>query len=126
MVTSGINSKLGKSKMSLKKNDQVQIITGKEKGKIGKIISVDLKCDRVTVEKLNMVKRHMKRTQQNPNGGITQKESSIHCSNVLLFCPKCNRGVRQGRKIVEKVEKGITKQVKVRTCKNCSESLDLM
>src|SRR6185437_2857401 len=86
-------------KLSLRKNDQVQVIAGREKGKVGKILSVHAKSGRVTVEKTNMVKRHMKATQQNPQGGIVEKELPLHYSNVLLMCPKCNRGVRHGVKL---------------------------
>src|SRR5689334_7838883 len=84
-------------KLSLRKNDQVEVIAGRDKGKLGKILSVNAKTGKVTVEKINMVKRHMKPTQ-NKAGGILEKELPLHYSNVLLLCPKCNRGVRHGVK----------------------------
>lgn len=117
-------------KLSLKKNDQVQVIAGRDKGKIGKILSVNQKTGRVTVEKINMVKRHTKASQKNPGGGIFEKETPIHYSNVLLYCTKCAKGVRHGHKMVEKSagKKGKTagaaKAVKVRVCKKCGETLD--
>jgi len=110
--------KVGQSKLSLRKNDQVQIISGREKGKVGKILKVDSKKARVTIEKINLVKRHTRPTQTNA-GGIMEKELPIHYSNVLLMCPKCNRGVRHGHKVEGKSGK------KARVCKRCGGSLDL-
>ncbi|OFZ56762.1 MAG: 50S ribosomal protein L24 [Bdellovibrionales bacterium RIFOXYC1_FULL_54_43] len=120
-------------RLSLRKNDQVQVISGREKGKIGKLLSVSAKSGRVLVEKVNMVKKNTKPTQKNPQGGILEKEASLHYSNVLLMCPKCNRGVRHGYKMVKKSAskkgpKGASdsaKEAKVRVCKRCGESLDL-
>ena len=117
-----------RKKSSLRKNDLVQVIAGREKGKTGKILKIDLKSDRVTIEKTNMVKRHTKRTQTSA-GGIIEKELPIHYSNVLLVCPKCNRGVRHGMKHVESPAKGKVpvgaKAKKMRVCKRCNESLDV-
>jgi large subunit ribosomal protein L24 len=107
-------------KFSLRKNDQVQVMTGREKGKTGKILKVSAKTGRVTIEKINMVKRHMKPSQQNPQGGIVEKELPLHYSNVLLMCPKCNRGVRHGVKLAGKGDK----QTKARVCKKCGGSLE--
>lgn len=104
------------TKFSLRKNDQVQVIAGREKGKVGKILKLDGKSGRVTVEKTNMVKRHTRPTQTNA-GGIVEKELPIHYSNILLMCPKCNRGVRHGNKDVS--------GKKVRVCKRCNENLDV-
>jgi large subunit ribosomal protein L24 len=81
-------------KLHIKKDDTVQVISGREKGKIGKVLKVDSKSMRVTVEKINLVKRHVKPTQQNPQGGIVEKELPIHYSNVLLVDPSTNKGVR--------------------------------
>ncbi len=125
---------LQRSDLSLKKNDQVQVIAGREKGKSGKILTVDVKSLRVTVEKVNLVKRHLKPSQKNPHGGILEKECSIHYSNVLLMCPKCNKGVRHGFKFIEKTAgkkaaKGAAvvegTKSKVRVCKKCGETLDV-
>ena len=110
-----------KKKFSLRKNDQVQVIAGREKGKVGKILKIDPKSGRVTVEQTNMVKRHSRPTQKNA-GGIVEKELPLDYSNVLLLCPKCNRGVRHGVKLVETNKK---KPAKVRVCKRCDESLDM-
>ena len=106
-------------KLSLRKNDMVQVIAGREKGKTGRVLKVLEKNGRVLVEKTNMVKRHMKPSQQNPQGGLVEKESAIHYSNVLLMCPKCNRGVRHGHKL----EAGKKGEKKVRVCKRCETVL---
>ncbi len=123
-------------KLSIRKNDQVQVIAGKEKSKTGKVLKVDLKSGRVFVEKVNFVKRHVRPNQKNPQGGVIQKEQSLHYSNVLLLCPKCNRGVRHGQKWIDidmaKAKKTAKagskseglKKVKVRFCKRCNENLD--
>jgi len=70
------------SKFHVKKGDQVTVIAGKEKGKSGKIIHVMIEKERVVVEGLQMVKKHVKKSQQNPNGAILEREGSIHISNV--------------------------------------------
>ncbi len=103
-------------KHSIRKNDLVQVIAGREKGKSGKVLEVNTKTGRITVEKINMVKRHVKPSQQNPQGGILEKELPLAYSNVLLVCAKCNRGVRHGHKI--------TGDKKIRVCKKCSGSLE--
>ena len=108
------------AKLTIRKNEMVQVIAGREKGKTGKILSVDAKNGKVLVEKLNLVKRHTRATQDNPAGGVVEKEAPLHYSNILLFCPKCNKGVRHGMKLVE--EKG--KKTKSRVCKKCNEKLE--
>jgi large subunit ribosomal protein L24 len=75
---------MNRTVMHVKRNDLVQVITGKEKGKIGKILRVIQKTQRVVVEKVNIVKKHQKPTGKD-GGGIIEKESSIHASNVLLY-----------------------------------------
>jgi large subunit ribosomal protein L24 len=106
-------------KFSLRKNDQVSVIAGKEKGKVGKILKVDPKSGRVTVENINMVKRHTKATQTSA-GGIIEKELAVHYSNVLILCPKCNKGVRH-----KTVANASDKRKKSRVCKRCDQVLDL-
>jgi large subunit ribosomal protein L24 len=119
---------MSNAKLSIRKNDQVEVISGREKGKTGKVLRVDAKTGRVLVEKTNMVKRHVKPSQQNPQGGILEKELPLHYSNVLLFCGKCNRGVRHGHKLVEasgKAAKGAGKKMnKIRVCKRCGTTIE--
>lgn len=99
----------------IKKGDMVQIIAGREKGKTGKVLRVLRESNRIVVEKLNLIKRHTRPTQQNPQGGILEKEGSLSYSNVLLLCPKCNSGVRVSRKVEG--------SKKLRICKKCGGSI---
>ena len=100
----------------VKKNDLVIVTTGKDKGKTGKILRIAKKKDRLIVEKVNMVKRHVKPSQKT-KGGIMEKESLIHISNVMIFCEKCSKPVKVGKKILEDGNK-------VRFCKKCNEVID--
>ena len=100
----------------LKKGDMVKVVAGKEKGKSGKILRIIGKKNRVTVEKLNFIKKHQKPDAKG-KGGILQKEGPIHISNVMYLCGKCNTAVRVGYRVLEDGRK-------VRTCKKCNELLD--
>lgn len=82
------------SKLFIRKNDVVVVTTGKDKGKSGKVLKVDTKNMKLTVEGVNLVKRHVKPTQTNPQGGITQKEAGIHYSNVMLAHPTTKKPTR--------------------------------
>lgn len=85
--------------MHIKKGDKVIVITGKDKGKTGTVIEAFPKKDRVVVEGVNIVKKHQKPTQMNPEGGIVEFEAAIHVSNVMLIDPKTNKPTRVGTKI---------------------------
>jgi large subunit ribosomal protein L24 len=102
--------------MKIIKNDTVKVIGGNNKGKVGKVLKVFPKAERVIVEKVAMVKRHRKRRSQADPGGVIEKEASIHVSNVLLVCPKCSKPTRVG---FGRLADG----KKVRVCKSCSEML---
>lgn len=102
---------------NIRKNDNVEIITGKDKGKRGRVIAVLTRKDRVLVENLNMIKKHMRPSGQNNQGGILEKEGSIHQSNVLLVCPKCDKSTRVGAML-------LSDDRKVRVCKRCNEPID--
>jgi len=88
----------------LKKNDRVKVVSGNHKGKEGKILKIFRDKDRVIVEGVNIIKRHTKPNQKNPQGGITQKESAIHISNIMLIDPKSNEPSRIGMQIIEGTE----------------------
>ncbi len=105
------------SKLHIKKDDIVQVTVGKEKGKKGKVLALFPDKGRVTVEKLNMLKKHMKPSNENKQGGILEREGSIHISNLLLVCDKCGKGVRTKHK---KLEDG----KRVRLCVKCGEVMD--
>lgn len=87
--------------MNIRKNDNVMIITGRDKGKTGKVLSLDTATGRVIVQGLNMVKRHMKPTQSNPKGGIVQKEASVNISNVMYYDEKEAKPTRIGYKLAK-------------------------
>ena len=82
-------------KLKIKTGDTVKIIAGEEKGKEGKVLRVDRKKNRAIVEGLNLVKKHTKPNAQNPQGGIVEKEASIHISNLALIDPKTKKTTRQ-------------------------------
>jgi len=85
----------------LKKNDRVRVISGNHKGKEGKILKIYRDKNRVIVEGVNIIKRHTKPNQKNPQGGITQKESTINLSNIMLIDPKSNEPTKIGMQIIE-------------------------
>lgn len=101
----------------IKKDDKVKVLSGKDKGKIGKILKVIQNKNRVLVENINMVKKHSKPTAQNRQGGIVENEAPIHWSNVMLMCNKC---MAPARIAMTRLEDG----KKVRTCKKCDEIID--
>ncbi|WP_228779847.1 50S ribosomal protein L24 [Aquiflexum lacus] len=88
-------------KLHIKTGDTVKVISGNDKGKTGKILSVNLQKRRAIVEGLNMVTKHVKPTASNPQGGIEKKEASIHVSNLMLVDPKTGEATRIGRKLGE-------------------------
>lgn len=103
-------------KMKIKKNDQVKVMAGKDKGKTGKVLSAFPSQDKILVEGVNFVKRHSRKSQQNPQGGIIQKEAPIHISNLQILCPRCNKPTRTGASV-------LSDGTKSRYCKQCQEIL---
>ena len=101
--------------MNVKKNDTVVVLSGKDKGKRGKVLSVDPKTRKVVVEKINMASRHQKPRKQGEEGGIIQKEIPLYASKVMTVCPKCSKPTR----VAHKIEGG----KKVRVCKHCGAEL---
>jgi large subunit ribosomal protein L24 len=87
-------------KTRLKKNDRVKVISGNHRGKEGKILKIFRDKQRLIVEGVNIIKRHTRPTQKNPQGGITQKEAPIHISNVMLIDQKANEPSRIGMQII--------------------------
>ena len=106
-------------KFKLKKEDNVEIITGKDKGKRGRILKIIRETDRVVVEGANLVKKAMKKRKQNDRGGIVEIESPIHSSNVALVCKKCGP-----TRIGYKLDPGAAdpKKSKIRVCRKCGEA----
>ena len=87
--------------LNIRKGDEVVVLAGKDKGKRGKVLFVDPTKHRVKVEKLNLIKRHVRPSQKNPQGGIVEKEGTIHVSNVALWDAKAGKGVRVGVRILD-------------------------
>ena len=85
----------------LRKNDNVQVISGEYKGKTGRILRVFPEKNRAIVEGINVVKRHTKPNAKNQQGGIVEKEASIHISNLMLVCPKTGKPTRLGKMVLE-------------------------
>ena len=109
---------LGPTNASIRKGDQVRVMTGRDKGKTSRVLSVDPRQRRVTVEHANMIKRHTRANpQKNVKGGIVEREASMHISNVLLVCPSCNKHTRVGRKT-------LPDGTKVRACRRCGTTLE--
>jgi len=102
--------------MKIRKNDTVLVLTGKERGKRGKVYRVNPSANVVVVEGLNMFKRHMKPKPGLAQAGIIEREAPIHISNLMLICPSCNEAVKAGTKRSEEGKK-------VRVCKSCQEEI---
>jgi len=100
----------------IKKNDMVHVLAGRDKGKSGKVFLVMAKDGKALVEGVNYVKKHMRKTKENQQGGIVQKESRIDLSNLTLFCKTCNKPARVG---MHELADG----TKSRYCKKCKEVL---
>ena len=101
----------------LKADDQVEVIAGKDKGRVGKVLKVFPAENKATVERINMIKRHTKPREMNQQGQIVEREAPIHVSNLQLICPECTQTGRMGKKILDD-------GTKVRVCKKCGESIE--
>jgi large subunit ribosomal protein L24 len=99
--------------MQIRKNDLVLVITGDEKDRQGKVLKVFPKDEKIIVEGVNIIKRHTRASQKNPQGGIIQKEAPIHISNVMLIDPKANKATRTGSKHVVDPSSGKRKKMRV-------------
>jgi len=104
--------------VNIRKGDQVKLITGRDKGKVGRVLSVDAVKRTVTVEHANMIKRH---TRPNPakniKGGIVEREAAVAVSNVMLVCPGCNKPTRVGHA-------ALPDGTKARVCRRCGATLE--
>ncbi len=105
------------SGMSIRRNDTVLVIAGKEKGKRGKVLVVLPSSGRVIVERVNFIKRHQRPTQKVRQGGIIEREGSLHASNVMLVCGKCDKATRTGTQILADGRRA-------RVCRRCGEIVD--
>jgi large subunit ribosomal protein L24 len=108
-------------KMHVKKGDTVYVLSGKDSGKKGKVLDVDLKERKILVEGINIVTKHVK---PRPNkgfqqGGLVHQEAAIHVDKVMLICGKCGLPTKVGRKVLENGNKA-------RVCKKCGEIIDII
>jgi large subunit ribosomal protein L24 len=102
----------------IRKNDNVVVMTGKDRGKRGRVLRVVPEKNRVVVEGVNMIKRHTKANpQRQVKGGVIEREAPVHASNVQMVCPECGKPTRLGSKLLEDGRK-------VRICRKCSEVVD--
>ncbi|MGZ8365777.1 MAG: 50S ribosomal protein L24 [Nitrospira sp.] len=88
-------------KSKIRKGDTVVVVSGRERGKTGKVLSVDLQAGKVIVEKLNIIKRHTKPNQKAKQGGILEREAPLQISNVMFFCPVTQKPTRIGIRVLE-------------------------
>ncbi len=104
-------------KIKIKKDDKVKVLTGKDKGKIGKVLKVVKKTNRAVIENINVVKVHSKPSKANPQGGIVNKNMPIDVSNLMVMCNSCIKPTRIEMKQLENGKR-------VRICKKCSQQID--
>jgi large subunit ribosomal protein L24 len=108
------------SKLKIRKGDQVRVVSGKEAGKTGKVLRVNVTDGKVVVERLNMMHKHTKpNPKKNPQGGVIEREAPIDVSNVMLVCPACGQPTRVGYRVTDAGDK-------VRVCRraNCGKDMD--
>jgi large subunit ribosomal protein L24 len=103
-------------KSRIKRGDTVEVVQGKEAGKRGKVMHVLEAEDRIIVERVNFIKRHVRPSKKVPQGGVIEREASMHISNVMLVCPSCSKPVRVGMRWEG--------DEKIRYCKNCNVQVD--
>ncbi len=105
-------------RVHIKKNDMVYVLSGKDRGKTGKVLKVFVDKNRAVVEGLNYIQKHTRpNPQKNVKGGILPKESPVHISNLMVVCKRCNKHSRVGFNVMQDGRK-------VRICKSCNELLD--
>ena len=112
MTRTAVHSK----KFRIKKGDTVEVVQGKEAGKRGKVLRVLREEERVVVERVNFIKRHVRPSKKTPQGGVIEREAGMHISNVKLVCPRCSQPVRVGVRIEG--------EDKIRYCKKCNVQVD--
>lgn len=101
----------------IKKEDKVMVLSGRDRGKIGRVLKVDVEKERILVEKINIVKRHTRPSAKTAQGGIIEKESPLNISKVMIVCNKCAKPSRVNKRILEDGSK-------IRICKKCGEAMD--
>lgn len=100
--------------LKIKKNDIVMVTSGKDRGKTGKVLRIFKGQSRTVIEGINLIKKHIRKTQENQQGGIVAMERPISLSNIMFFCKNCNRPVRVGFAVSKEA-------IKSRFCKRCKQ-----
>ena len=108
---------MARSGPTIRKNDTVLVIAGREKGKRGKVLFVLPTRERVIIERVNMIKRHQRPTQKLRQGGIIEREAPMHVSNVMLVCSKCDKATRVGMRV-------LADDRRARVCRKCGDIVD--
>ncbi len=103
--------------LEIKREDNVVVITGKEKGKKGRVLLINRSKKKILIENVNIIKKHMKPNKKYTQGGIIEKEAAVNLSNVMLVCPKCAKATKIGAVVQESGKKH-------RVCKKCREVID--
>jgi large subunit ribosomal protein L24 len=106
------------TRLHIRKNDQVEILSGKDRGKRGRVLRIMPARSRAIVERINMLKRHTRpNPQRNIKGGVVEREASLHVSKLMIVCPECNKPARVRHKVLSDGRK-------VRTCASCDGVID--
>jgi len=109
--------------MNVKKGDTVVVLSGKDKGKQGKVQTAVPSAGKVVVEGINMVTCHVKARKQGDESAIVRREAPLYVSKVQVVCPKCSKATRVGHKVEKRTVAGKEKNVSVRICKKCGAEL---
>jgi large subunit ribosomal protein L24 len=102
---------------NIRVNDKIEVIAGKDKGRVGKVLRIETDKSRIFVERINLIKKHQKAPDASQSGQIIEREAGIHISNVMLVCPECAETVKIGKKLLED-------GTKVRICKKCNATIE--
>ncbi|MEK7203139.1 MAG: 50S ribosomal protein L24 [Patescibacteria group bacterium] len=110
--------------MTIKKNDKVKVLAGKDKGKTGKVLQIFVEKNRASVEGLNLLIKHMRPRKQGEKGQRIEFPAPMNLSNLILVCPKCDKLTRVGHKNIEVVKNELKIKQKIRLCKKCQQQID--
>lgn len=110
--------------MNIRKNDNVRVIAGKDRGKTGKVLTVIPDKNRLLIEGVNIIKKHVRANPNMRQAGIIQKPGAMSIANVMLVCTKCGKPTRVGHEVLQVQEGDTTKKQKVRVCKKCKQQID--
>jgi len=110
--------------MKIKKGDKIKILAGKDRGKTGKVLQVFPSANRISVEGLNLLIKHMRPRRQGEKGQRIEFPAPLDLSNVILLCPKCDRPTRVSYKYLEVIKNEVKRTRKARFCKKCKQVID--